>query len=262
MKIIAIATCKGGTGKSMTTFNLAGMLAKTHRVLLIDIDPQCNLSMNMGIDVTQHGLKTTANIFAGNAKAQEIIYRNPLEYLPNLDLIPSSILLTATELNIVNIAGREQIMRNFILDNRAILSEYDYIFFDQNATMSIINQNAFLISDSIILVTDVSKNGVLGADLFIALWDDVRSRLRKADNIKAFIINNYDKRIGIAPELLEYCQDHEETKHLLLDTVIPYNARIKETELECTPINKKRRAAMPQRVYDQVINELLEREVL
>jgi len=262
MKIITIGTCKGGTGKSMTTFNLAGMLAKDHKVLLIDIDPQCNLSMNLGVDVTQQGIKTTADIFTGNAKAQNIIYKNPLEYLPNLDLIPSSILLTATELNIVNIAGREQIMSNFILDNQAVLSEYDYILFDQNATMSIINQNAFLVSDSIVLVTDVSKNGVLGADLFIALWEDIRNRLRKADNVKAFIINNYDKRIGLAPELLEYCQEHEETKHLLLNTIIPYNARIKETELECTPINKKRRAAMPQKVYSQVISELRERGVL
>jgi chromosome partitioning protein len=128
--------------------------------------------------------------------------------------------------------------------------------------MSIINQNAFLVSDSIVLVTDVSRNGVLGADLFIALWENIRKRLRKADNIKAFIINNYDKRIKIAPELLEYCQDHEETKHLLLDTIIPYNVRIKETELECTPISHKRNANAQQEVYNQVISELRERGVL
>ena len=63
MKIITMATLKGGSGKTMNTFNIAGILAENHKVLLIDVDPQCNLSSNCGIDVSDIGILTIRDIF-------------------------------------------------------------------------------------------------------------------------------------------------------------------------------------------------------
>ena len=62
MKIITMATLKGGAGKTMNTFNIAGILAEKHRVLLIDVDPQCNLSNNCGVDIADPDLKTVRDI--------------------------------------------------------------------------------------------------------------------------------------------------------------------------------------------------------
>ena len=106
-----------------------------------------------------------------------------------MDIICSSIQLTATEMQLVSRAGREQILKNYIDDNIKFFREYDYVIIDTNPSMGIINQNAFYVADNILLVTDVSYNGIQGAELFMYLWEKARNDLRKADNISAFFIN-------------------------------------------------------------------------
>ena len=60
MKIITMATLKGGAGKTINTFNISGILAESNKILLIDVDPQCNLSSNCGMDVSDPDLKNKA----------------------------------------------------------------------------------------------------------------------------------------------------------------------------------------------------------
>jgi chromosome partitioning protein len=258
MKIITVGTLKGGTGKTTTIFNLSGVLGATKKILLIDTDPQCNLSSDTGVDVTKQGIKTIKNIFDGDVLFKEIVYKKPIECLPNIDIIPSSIQLTTTEFNIMSVAGREQILNNFIKDNQAAFNEYDYVLIDTNPSMSIINQNAFFIADSIILVSDVSLNGIQGAELFIALWENARKNLRKADNIKALIINNYDRRIKLSGELLDYCRENEGVRDLMLNTVIPSAVKLKESEIEHKPTD----VPILQEIFKNIIIELNERGVL
>ena len=262
MKVITIGTLKGGTGKTSTLFNLAGLLAEECRVLLIDVDPQTNLSLNCGIDITVGGLKTSKDIFDSGAAAEGLIFKSPVKELPNIDIIPSSIWLTATELQIVSQAGRENILRNFILDNKAALDAYDYVLMDTNPSMGVINQNAFLAADSIVLVSDISLNGIQGAELFITLWGNVRKQLRKDDNIKALVLNNFDKRIKLSSELMEYCKGNEGIKGIVLDTVIYSSVQVKNTELEHKPVNVIYKNSAIHAAYKGIIDELYERGIL
>ena len=114
MKIITMATLKGGSGKTMNTFNLAGILAETKRVLLIDVDPQCNLTSNCGINSADLNMATVKDIFDNLPKnqptAEEVIIKTPIKELPNLDLIPSSILLFKTEKAMYTKANREHLL--------------------------------------------------------------------------------------------------------------------------------------------------------
>lgn len=262
MKVVTIGTLKGGTGKTSTLFNLAGLMAERYKVLLVDCDPQTNLSLNCGVDVTVKNIKTVKNIFDGNATMRDIVFKNPIKELPGIDIIPSSIELTATELQIVSKAGRENILKNFFIDNQEALGEYDYILIDTNPSMGIVNQNAFLVADSIILVSDVSLNGIQGAELFIALWGDVRRHLRKDDNIKALILNNLDKRIKLSGELVEYCKDNESIRHIALETTIPSSVQVKNTEIEHKTINLLHKNSSVYDAYKGVLGELKERGVL
>ena len=261
MKIITIGTLKGGTGKTSTLFNLAGLLAEEHRVLLIDCDPQTNLSLNCGVDITVKNIKTVKNIFDDNAIAKAVIFKNPVRELPNIDIIPSSIRLTETELQISARAGRENILKNFLLDNQSVLSEYAYIMIDTNPSMGIVNQNAFLVADSIILISDVSLNGIQGAELFIELWENSRKYLRKENNIKALILNNFDKRIKLSGELVDYCRDNEGVKDLILDTIIPASVQVKNTEIEHRTINCLHNNSPIHNAYKNVLCKLQERGI-
>jgi len=262
LNIIAVGTLKGGTGKTATLFNLAGLLAKEYKILLIDCDPQTNLSLNCGVDITIKNLKTIKNLFEDNISAENIIFKNPIKELKNLDIIPSSIKLTAVELQIVSRAGRENILKNFILDNQKVLNKYDYILIDTNPSMGIINQNAFYVSDSIILVSDVSINGIQGTELFIELWNNVRYNLRKENNVKVLILNNVDKRIKLSAELIEYCDENESTKDILLKTVIPSSVQIKNTEIEHKPINCLYKNSPICEAYKNILLELKERGIV
>jgi len=262
LKIITIGTLKGGTGKTSSLFNLAGLIAERHKVLLIDCDPQTNLSLNCGVDITIGSIKTVKNIFDGNTTAQDVIFKNPIKELPNIDIIPSSIELTATELQIVSKAGRENILKNFLLDNQKALSEYTYILIDTNPSMGIVNQNAFLVADSIILVSDVSLNGIQGAELFITLWGDARKHLRKENNIKALILNNFDKRIKLSGELIEYCKDNEGIKDIVLQTAIPASVQVKNTEIEHRTINCLHKNSPIHDAYKGAMLELQERGII
>ena len=262
MKIITIGTLKGGTGKTSTLFNLAGLLAEKHKILLVDCDPQTNLSLNSGVDITVKNLKTVKDIFDGSAAARDLIFKKPIRELPNLDIIPSSIGLAGTEIQIIQKAGRENILKNFIQDNRAALAGYAYILIDTNPSMGIINQNAFLAADSVVLVSDVSLNGIQGAELFIELWDDARKHMRKDDNIKALILNNFDKRIKLSGELMDYCRENAGIQHLILGTVIPASVQIKNTEIEHKTINILHKDSPVHAAYKGVMNELKERGVI
>jgi chromosome partitioning protein len=262
LNIITVGTLKGGTGKTATLFNLAGLLAEQYKILLVDCDPQTNLSLNCGVDITIKNLKTVINIFEDNTSAEDVIFKNPIKELRNLDIVPSSIKLTATELQIVSRAGRENILKNFILDNKKLLSEYDYILIDTNPSMGIINQNAFLAADSIILVSDVSLNGIQGVELFIELWDNSRHNLRKENNVKALIINNLDKRIKLSAELIEYCDENESTKEIVLKNFIPSSVQVKNTEIEHKPINCLYKNSQIYEAYKHILLELKERGIV
>ena len=263
MNIITIGTLKGGTGKTATLFNLAGLLAEEYKILLIDCDPQTNLSLNCGVDITVRNLNTVVSIFEDStATAESVIFKNPIKDLTNIDIIPSSIKLSATELKIVSRAGRENILKNFILDNQKALSVYDYLLIDTNPSMGIINQNAFLAADSVILVSDVSLNGIQGTELFIELWANSRKELRKEDNVKALILNNLDKRIKLSAELVEYCDENESTRDIILKTIIPSSVQVKNTEIEHKTINLLHKNSPIHEAYKNVLIELKERGIV
>lgn len=238
MKTIAVGTLKGGTGKTTVTFNLAGILALEKRVLLIDVDPQCNLSNNIGIEITNQNIWTAKDIFEGyKPNPADLVIKQPIEKLPNLDLIASSIGLVATELKIGGRTARERILSNYIDDNRDFFEQYDYILIDTNPSMGMINQNAFLAADSIILVTDADDNSRLGLELFVSLWESIRADLRKEDNIKALIINNVDVRNNMTGEMFEYCSNDEDLNKILVRSMIRKRVIFPKAARERIPIS-------------------------
>ena len=236
LKIVTFSTLKGGVGKSSAVFNISGILAEENKkILVIDADSQGNTTNNFGVDRTRKDFKSIVDIIENNERFEDVVIKMPIEGL-DIDIIGSTIFLTSTEMRIVNQTGREYILRNYIKKNVKKFNEYDYIIFDTSPSMGIVNQNAFLISDEIILVSDVSLNSLEGAELFIALWDDITGKLDIKNNISGFMINMYDKRIKLSKEFKQYCVENEDIKDILFDQVIHTNVRLKESELESKPI--------------------------
>lgn len=264
MKIIAFGTLKGGTGKTTVAFNVGGILAEEHKVLFIDIDPQANLSDNVGIDTADQDGATIRDVFSAPTKtmATDVITKSPMWQLPNIDIIASHIRLTATELQLVATAGRERILQKWIERNMNVLGEYDYIIIDTNPSMGIVNQNAFMAADSVILISDVSKKAIQGAQLFTYLWGEVRESMEVEDNVSALILNNCDKRLALTRSIKEYYKDDEDFSDILIDTMIPAWNEIKKTETSYLPINITAPNSASCEVFRSVVSELKERKVL
>ena len=264
MKILAFGTLKGGTGKTTVAFNVGGILAEEYKVLFIDMDPQANLSDNAGIDTTDQNGATIKDVFdyPQQTKGEDVITPSPMDALPNLDIISSHIRLTATELQLVAVAGRERIIQKWIQRNRSVLDNYDYIILDTNPSMGIINQNAFMAADHIILVSDVSKKSIQGAQQFTYLWGEVCENMDVEDKTSALILNNCDKRIGLTRSIKEYYQDDEDFGKIVLDSTIPYRVDIKNTETDYLPINLSRPNSESCTAFRDVVAELKKKGVL
>lgn len=264
MRVLAFGTLKGGTGKTTVAFNIGGILAEEHKVLFIDVDPQANLSDNTGVDTTDQTGATIRDVFSDwkGTRAETVITKAPMWQLENLDVIASHIRLTATEFQLVSTPGRERILQKWIERNRKVLEQYDYIIIDTNPSMGIVNQNAFMASDKIVLVSDVSKKAIQGAQLFSYLWGEVCENMEVEDKTAALILNNCDKRTSMTRDIKEFYQDDEDFGQIILDHTIPARVDIKRTETAYLPINVVAPESTSCEAFRSVVSELREKGVL
>lgn len=264
MKSIAFGTLKGGTGKTTSCFNLAGALALNpkNKILLVDGDPQCNLTNDIGIDCSDMLRNNIRTIFENkHIHPSELIITGILDELPNVDIIPSNILLLKTEMQLISVAGREKLLANYFERNKEFFSQYTHIIFDTNPNMGVVNQNIFFFVDSIILISDVSLNAIQGAELFTFLWSENIEDLGIRNNIKALVINNFDRRINLAKDLRDYYLDDEDFKDILIDTPIPGSVAMKDTSINHAPIVVLQPQHQAAIAIKMVVEELINREV-
>lgn len=249
MKIIAFGTMKGGTGKTTLAYNLGGLLAEQNKVLLWDLDPQCNLSQSAGMDINTRDVYTTKDIFENPETPPEKV-ATCLE--DNFWIMPGSIDLTLTEATLPSRSGLELILKYYIEDHIKFFRQFDYILLDTNPSMGNINKNGFVAADSIVLVSDVSLHSIRGAELFMFLWEDIRRSMRLPETVRALVLNNYDSRTKLAGQLMDYCGEQEQLRELIVPTVIPGRVAMKNTAIEHKPITQ----AQPGNDLDSIFRGL------
>lgn len=281
-KVISCTNLKGGTGKSLLSYSIGSIVAETGipgkkekdvKVLLMDMDMQENLTSNVGIQV-QYFMRTTFDIFKQSinpdvvVEPKDIIIKGPIPGLPNLDLMPGSMTLHRVDTKIASEPARETILARYMEKYKAQFDDYDYIFIDTNPSMSILNQNCYLATDSIVLVAGTSRSSIDGMELFIALWNDIRAKIginpddkNAKGRIEGFIVNNFDRRTGLAKDFIEFIKSsNPELAGLMFSTIIPTNVRLAETET-ALPINFHDRNATSYKALLQLIEEMTERGI-
>lgn len=264
MKIISIASFKGGTGKTLTTFNLMGILAKEYdkKILLIDADPQHN-STHLLAEEYEKGIEDVFNSDINNntINPTEVIQQS---YLDNIDILPSSIRLIKTESEITTHYGKEFILKRWINKHQEKLSSYDYIFIDTNPTMSTVNINSFLVSDSIILITDVDIDSLVAIDTFLDSYYPIQEKVLpdSKNNIKGILVNKLKETTTMDKDFIEHINSENfPYSELVLPIYIHDTVALRETKVTSQPItqDKNKRAYME---FKELIELLMERGVL
>ena len=194
MRTISIFNQKGGVGKTTSAANIGGGLARLgRRVLLIDMDPQANLTYSLGFDPADLDFSIYELLGGKATLAQAIRSRD------GFDLIPAAIQLAGAELEFAGIYGRETLLRDALRDAVG----YDYILIDCPPSLALLTLNALTACDGVYIPIEAELLPLQGLKQLIDTVDLVQRRLNAKIKIDGVITTFYDTRKVIQRQVLE-----------------------------------------------------------
>lgn len=213
-RVICLSNQKGGVAKTTTTMNLGAALSELgNKVLVVDLDPQSNLTMSFGIDVES----LPKSIF------DVLVHRYPIEHIiqktPECDIAVSSIDLAGAELALSSMIGRERTLEKALA---SVKNDYDYILIDTPPSLGLLTVNAFTASDEVIVPVQAEYLSLRGLVQLDNTLQVIREHLNPKVHIGGILVTMYDGRTihsREATELLERTYGNKVMKTRIRKTI-------------------------------------------
>jgi len=248
-RIIAYSNWKGGVGKTTTCVNLSAYLVESgKRVLIVDLDPQGNASIGLGI--TPRKTKTIYNLLCEDCELSEAIQ---LTAIKGLEIIPADVDLAGAEEELVRMPGRERILKK-ILDKAR--PSYDYICVDCPPSLGLLPVNALTAADALIIPIQCEFYAMEGIAQLMYTIKLIKKHLNPNLNIDGVLLtmeNRGNLTEQVSAEILKYFGK------IVFKTRIPRNIRLAEAPSHGKPINIYDRRCAGAIAYSNLCKELLER---
>ena len=227
-EVIAIANQKGGVGKTTTTFNLGVALAHAgKRVLLVDSDPQGDLTTYMGIHDPDNIPVTLSTLMERSIKDEDINSKEAiLKHDEGIDLIPSNLELSSMEVSLVNAMSREFTLRNCLSD---IKDKYDYVLIDCMPSLGMITINALACADKVIIPVQSEFLAAKGMSHLMNTVLKVRKQINPNLEVGGILLTMVDGRTNLSRDIANELRSTYGTVFKLYDNQIPRGVKAAES---------------------------------
>lgn len=243
-KIVSLMNHKGGVGKTTSAINIgAGLVELGKKVLLIDLDPQANLTISLGIS------RQRVTIYEAIRGESELV---PFKVKENMDIVTSNLDLSSAEMELINEAGREYILKELL---EPLREEYDYIIIDCPPSLGLLTLNALTSSDVVYIPLQTEFLALQGLAKIKQVIDKVRFRLNKDLEIGGVIATMYDARKVLNRDVVDTIRKYFGEK--VFETLIRDNVALAEAPAQRKDIFDYSRNSSGAEDYLALCHEIL-----
>jgi len=246
--VIALANHKGGVGKTTSVVNIGAGLARAGRkVLLVDVDPQSNLTVSLGLREAPE--RTVYDVLAGDAEAGEAV----LEHKEGFSFIPSTLDLAGAEIELQSRFGREYVLKEAL---EPLLGTYEYILLDAPPSLGLLTINALVASTEALVPIQCEFLALHGLTKFLDIVKTVQ-KANKTIKLGGVIATRYDARKVLNRDVVETLKKN--FSEVLFETMVRDNISLAEAMLAGTSVFSYAPKSYGAEDYGKLVEELIQR---
>ena len=255
-KVIAICNQKGGVSKTTTTVNLGvGLVREGKKVLVIDADPQGNLSQSLGIENPDELEIALPSIMEQIIMDKDVdVTKGIIHHEEGLDLMPCNIDLSGVDVSLVNAMSREFVLKTYVESMREF---YDYILIDCPPSLSMLTINAMCAANTVLVPIQCEYYALEGLSQLIHTINLVQDRLNPDLEIEGVVFTMYDARTNLSLQVVENVKNSLDQN--IYKTIIPRNVRLAEAPSYGMPITKYDKRSTGAESYRRLAEEVIHR---
>ena len=250
-RVISVANQKGGVGKTTCSINLGGALAEFgYRVLCIDMDPQANLTVGLGIALSDVRRSMADVLAEDRVSVADIIMETSV---PGLMVAPSTLELASTEVELFTAIGREMVLREAI--EGWAERQFDVIIIDCPPTLGLLTINSLVASSGVIIPVQTQYYAIKGLTALIKVINTIKLKLNHDLEILGLLPTFYDGRTVLAREMLDNLRELGD--HRVFQTLIKNTIKLGEAPLTGKPVTTYAGNSSAARAFRDLAREVV-----